>query len=456
MKYRYQKSLFVFRRDLRLQDNSGLIKALEQSREVLCLFVLDPCLMKAERTAAKHFLFQSLQELLAAIAAEGGELLVMEGEAGPCIAKAVRDEGVEAVFINADYSPYASRRDNKTTALLETMNIPVFRQADLLLSEPGEVMKQDGGSYTVFTPYYNRARQRFVPNPKVCPPKRFCKPVKVANADLGKQFAKYRPASPDSPVMKGGRAEAEEILQAIRDLQAYDSERDFPVLNRSSGLSPHLRFGTCSVREVYHTVRGLFGAGHGLIRSLYWRDFFYQIAFFYPHALRGPFREKYRALAWSDNEEHFERWCQGLTGYPIVDAGMRELAATGLMHNRVRMIAGSFLVKHLGINWQWGERWFASHLLDFDKAVNNGNWQWVASTGCDAQPWFRIFNPWLQQKKFDPDADYIRRWVPELANLPTASIHNIGNLALENYPSPMVEHAAATAATKLRYARVND
>jgi deoxyribodipyrimidine photo-lyase len=233
-------------------------------------------------------------------------------------------------------------------------------------------------------------------------------------------------------------------VKGIGDYKNYDDERNLPALKGTTLLGPHNKFGTVSIREVYHLVVESLGVNHTLIRELYWRDFFTHIAWHFPHVFGHAFHRHYDAINWSKDMKLFNAWSEGRTGYPIVDAGMRELVATGFMHNRVRMIVASFLVKDLHLNWRWGEAFFARHLTDYDPAVNNGSWQWAASTGCDAQPYFRIFNPWLQQKRFDAECVYIRRWVPELKNLSDKAIHELGNPDTgrpEKYPHPIVEHA---------------
>jgi deoxyribodipyrimidine photo-lyase len=225
----------------------------------------------------------------------------------------------------------------------------------------------------------------------------------------------------------------------------YEAERDYPSLQGTTGLSAHNKLGTISIREFYHYVRNELGEGHPLIRQLYWRDFFTHLAYHFPDVFRQAFKEKFRNIRWDYNNSMFHAWCSGSTGFPIVDAGMRQLNATGFMHNRVRMIAASFLVKDLHIDWHLGEMYFASQLVDYDPCVNNGNWQWSASTGADSQPYFRVLNPWLQQKKYDPDCEYIRRWVPELREMSASDIHGLEKKqppASTGYPSSIVDHKA--------------
>jgi deoxyribodipyrimidine photo-lyase len=246
------------------------------------------------------------------------------------------------------------------------------------------------------------------------------------------------------------------ILKKMSGFHDYGRQRDFPGVNGTTGLSAHVKFGTISAREFYHAVSDSLGQEHILINQLYWRDFFTQIGYHYPKVLGAAFQDKYARVAWSIDPADFTAWSEGRTGFPIVDAGMRELNATGFMHNRSRMITASFLVKDLHIDWRMGERYFAQKLVDYDPLVNNGNWQWAASTGCDAQPYFRIFNPWLQQVKFDPAAVYIKKWIPELRNFPAEAIHALGkhpSVSLDGYPRPMVDHHLAKEETKSLFRR---
>jgi deoxyribodipyrimidine photo-lyase len=241
----------------------------------------------------------------------------------------------------------------------------------------------------------------------------------------------------------------------LESLSDYEVQRDYPAQDFTSHLSAHNKFGTVSIREVYHRIRKLFGASHTLISELYWRDFFTHIVYHFPHVMGGAFHEKYNGLKWANREDFFKAWCEGRTGFPIVDAGMRELNTTGHMHNRVRMVVSSFLVKDLHIDWRWGERYFAQQLTDYDPAVNNGNWQWAASTGCDAQPYFRIFNPWKQQQRYDLDCEYIKKWIPALRSLPPKDIHDLEKQRERkpgSYPEPIVNHRIASAAAESMFA----
>ncbi len=338
----------------------------------------------------------------------------------------------DAVFINKDYTPFSRRRDDAIRKTLQKRGVVFNEYDDALLCPPGSVLKKEGGPYTVFTPFYKKALQLGVPLPQstVC--------GHFMTADIKSSFllkpGQLKEYSSKNSVINGGRGAGESILKVLAPYKDYASARDIPALDATTKLSAHHKFGTVSVRESFWAVHKALGGDHPLLRQLYWRDFFSHIAYYFPHVFGHSFYDEYDHIPWTNDERSFKAWCEGRTGFPIVDAGMRELNATGFMHNRVRMITASFLVKDLHIDWRLGEKYFAQHLVDHDPAVNNGNWQWVASTGCDHQPYFRIFNPTLQQKRFDPDGEYIRRWVPEIKT--------------SQYPPPLIDHTDACAWTK--------
>ena len=301
----------------------------------------------------------------------------------------------------------------------------------------------------MFTPYYKQALTF-----TVTPPQKLTQGAFYSDT-LKSSFLATHPlvyTKNSSSVVTGGTAQAQKIVRPLEDFTNYEQEHNFPSI-ATTHLSAHNKFGTVSIRTVYHAIYKKLGKSHPLLRQLYWRDFFTTIAFFFPFVFGNAFKEKYNNVVWSTNKKFFEKWCKGMTGFPIVDAGMRELNATGFMHNRARLITGSFLVKDLHINWLWGEKYFAQQLIDYDPSVNNGNWQWVASTGCDSQPYFRIFNPWLQQKKFDPECIYIKKWLPEVKNIPIKDIHNWYKTYSEydNYHPPLVEHDYETKKAKIMY-----
>ncbi|WP_239649589.1 cryptochrome/photolyase family protein [Methylocucumis oryzae] len=317
-----------------------------------------------------------------------------------------------------------------------------------MLNSPEQLVKDNGSAYQVFTPFHKRARQLAVANPQPLAGQHFIQPYANRYKLSSIQPGKLTP----QPHLVGGRQQSLAILQRIAN-QASDFNRT--ELNASSQLSAYLKFGTCSIREAYYAVASRFGMDHDLIRQFYWRDFFTHIAYHFPHVFKQAFNPACNAIAWDNNVELFNLWCQGKTGFPIVDAGMRQLNATGFMPNRLRMITASFLVKDLHISWRWGERYFAQRLMDYDPCLNNGNWQWSASTGCDAQPYFRIFNPWLQQKKFDPNGDYIYQWLPELKPIAITTLHAwYKNNVSCDYPKPIVDHSVASTLSKQRFQAV--
>ena len=327
--------------------------------------------------------------------------------------------------------------------MCDKSNVPFEAFDDLLLHPPQDLLKQNGDPYTIFTPFYKNALKHPVPPPKKNLYKNYApRPIPFAKShSLFKTILNKR-----RPLQKGGRKEGLAILNRLPTTSLYEKERDYPAKEGTTHLSPHLKFTTLSPREVYHAMNPSSRSKNALIRSLYWRDFFSSIALHFPHVFKGAFHEAFDHLSWSKSRSLFIRWCEGETGFPIVDAGMRELNKTGFMHNRVRMITASFLVKDLHIHWQKGERYFAQHLIDYDPAVNNGNWQWVAGTGCDASPYFRIFNPWIQQAKFDPDCTYIKQWIPELAHTEVKTIHRWYKEHTPGlYPAPIVDHAKEAA-----------
>ncbi|MGZ8096940.1 MAG: cryptochrome/photolyase family protein, partial [Methylosarcina sp.] len=352
---------------------------------------------------------------------------------------------INAVFINRDYTPFSRHRDEGILQLCRMLGIDFHNMDDALLTEPEHVLKSDQTPYQVFTPFYNHARRL---------PVRLPEPLSVTHfARSARGPAPYRfealISGESQPGLAGGREEARSLLEQLEELAAYNEIRDIPSVPGTSRLSPHLKFGTCSVREVFLAIQDCLGPGHPLLRQLYWRDFFTHIGYHFPRVFGHAFREKYDAVVWENDRALFQAWTEGGTGFPIVDAGMRELNATGFMHNRLRMITASFLVKDLHVDWRWGERYFARHLVDYDPCVNNGNWQWVASTGCDAQPYFRIFNPWLQQQQFDPDCRYIYQWIPELRSFPAKRIHQWDKSYCRcDYVKPIVSHSLESERAK--------
>lgn len=455
MRQMYPLALHIFRRDLRLNDNIALIEALKSSQAVIPCFIFDE--RQIENNAYKsnnciQFMAHSLQALDTELRKKNSKLYFFYGISEDIIAQLLASLDIRAVFTNRDYTPFSRERDLIIERICHAVNVDFHSCADLLLHEPEEVMKSNHQPYTIFTPFFKKSLQLNVQSPRKNNYKNYYqKPIKFEDKLILKKLLKI---DNKNILLKGGRAEALSQLKLIKDLGDYQQIRDFPAIHGTTQLSAHNKFGAISIREFYAEIVKNFGEEHGLIKELYWRDFFTHIAFHYPHVFGESFYKKYDAIRWSQNQKHFTAWCEGLTGFPIVDAGMRELNVTGYMHNRVRMIVASFLTKDLHIDWRWGEKYFAQRLLDYDPAVNNGNWQWAASTGCDAQPYFRIFNPWLQQKKFDQDCIYIKKWIPELASIEPRIIHNLGTgkvILKADYPKPIINHAAESRKAKIIY-----
>ncbi|MEZ4807435.1 MAG: deoxyribodipyrimidine photo-lyase [Flavobacteriales bacterium] len=415
-------TLFWFRRDLRLHDNHGLYKALKESGNVQPLFIFDTAILDKleDRTDRRvSFLFDRTKELGERLKEKGAVLWMERGRPIEVITRLIKDHPVKAIFTNHDHEPYARKRDEQVRALLEAHGVAFHTFKDQTVFEREEVVKDDGTPYTVFTPYARKWRERLKAEGLPAYPSeqvtggwhRSTAQQHTELSELGFERAAYE-AGPMEP--------------AADLLKRYAARRNTPGVVGTSRIGVHLRFGTVSVRDMVRL-----GLEHSStwLNELIWREFFMQILWHFPHVEHGAFRKEYDAIPWRDDEAAFNAWCEGRTGYPLVDAGMRELLRTGFMHNRVRMVTASFLCKHLLINWQLGEAWFARWLMDFDLASNNGNWQWAAGSGCDAAPYFRVFNPTLQLQRFDPKMAYVHQWAPEYGEL--------------QFPHPIVDHAFA-------------
>jgi deoxyribodipyrimidine photo-lyase len=413
-------SIFWFRRDLRLHDNAGFYHALKSGLLVLPIFIFDPQILdKLSNKADKRvtFIHQQLHKLKQELTALGSDLLVQYATPQQAWQNIIKQYDVKQVYTNHDYEPYAIQRDQEIGELLTSKQIGFNTYKDQCIFEYNEVLKDDGKPYTVFTPYSKKWKAKLTgyfvkayPNQKY-----FNNLVKVDKPSAMPSLASMG-FEPSSFLFPGT-----EVAQSI--IKNYDKTRDFPGIVGTSKLGIHFRFGTISIRE---KARKALALNQTYLNELIWRDFYMQILAHFPHVTQGAFRPEYDLIEWRNNEKEFDAFCQGKTGYPIVDAGMRELNTTGYMHNRVRMIVASFLTKHLLIDWRWGEAYFAEKLLDFDLSANNGGWQWAAGCGTDAAPYFRVFNPYLQTERFDKQLTYIKKWVPEVG---TAS-----------YPKPIVDH----------------
>ncbi|MFX1566094.1 MAG: cryptochrome/photolyase family protein [Promethearchaeota archaeon] len=442
----HQNALFIFRRDLRLEDNTGLINALEESKQVLPCFILDPRLLHqpSPHKNATQFMFEALHDLDNSLQRKQSHLNFFEGIPEDILPKLIASYNLDAVYINRDYSPFSQRRDARIQKICEDTKIAFKQFADALLNEPETITTKNNEPYKVFTPFFRKAFGIPISTPKK---------NTYTNYSLIQQNQQKK-RTPTLPVKKrksantlvgpGTRKACLDILDNLHTFKQYEISRDIPSQHGTTRLSAYIKFGLCSIREVFTAITNQLKPNHLLLKQLYWRDFYTHIAYHYPHVFTGAFRRRFNDIHWNADKILFETWCQGKTGFPIVDAGMQELNTTGWMHNRVRMIVASFLTKDLHINWQWGERYFASKLIDYDPAVNNGNWQWTASTGVDAQPFFRIFNPWRQQEKYDPDCTYIKQWIPALADIEPVIIHSwYKSTEFDTqikYPKPIVDH----------------
>jgi len=421
-------NIFWFRRDLRLHDNAGLYHALRSDLPVQCIFIFDKEILKKlpAEDARVTFLYDEIQRLNTELNELGSSLKVYYDTPQKAWKNITSEFDISTVFTNRDYEPYAKARDQKIESFLKKSTIQFKTFKDHIIFEKEEVTKDDGLPYTVFTPYKNKWLKKLETKMsgkssyyfKSYPNKKFFSQLNQEIGDLEITLSQMK--------FKRSEIEIPSTVVAQKIIKNYDANRNFPAIDGTSKLGVHFRFGTISVREKARKAQSL---NQTYLSELIWRDFYSTILDSFPHVIERAFRAKYDNIEWRTNEEEYQLWKEGKTGYPLVDAGMRELNATGYMHNRVRMVVASFLTKHLLIHWSWGESYFAEKLLDFDLASNNGGWQWASGTGTDAAPYFRIFNPTSQLKKFDKDLVYVKQWVPEYGT--------------DKYPEPMVDHKFA-------------
>jgi deoxyribodipyrimidine photo-lyase len=464
-------AIWWIRRDLRLADNQALAAALLHSGRVLPVFVLDPALVASPYAGEKRlaFLWAGLRELDADLRRRGSSLTVRPGSPTRTLEQLVRESGASVIYAEADYSPYARHRDREVGERL-----PLRLVDGLTVHPPQAVLKKNGTPYTVFTPYRRKWSELSLPSVQAVLPA----PDSIGGVPgLESDPIPAAPALGSRVPFVPGEQEAARRLQGFVDrehspIYRYGHLRDRLDVSGTARLSPYLRFGMLSARQaVISAVTAIAAApderalsnAESWLRELIWREFYISILYHFPAVRRASFRPELRDIRWSNDESVFRAWCEGRTGYPVVDAGMRQLSETGWMPNRARMIVASFLVKDLLIDWRWGERWFMRHLMDGDPAANNGGWQWTAGTGTDAAPYFRIFNPVTQAKRHDPDGTYVRRWVPELARVPQKMVHEpwrmdeetqqrAGCVIGRDYPAPIVEHAWARDRVLAAYA----
>ncbi len=409
-------NIFWFRRDLRLVDNVGFCNALKGKLPVLPIFIFDVKILKElpKDDARVSFIYNCLAKMNDELNETNSALKIYHGNPEKIWDTILQDFNAQNVITNHDYEPYAQERDKAVKNILAKKEIGFHTYKDQVIFEKNEVTKDDGLPYTVYTPYKNKWYEHFTED-MISVPKAY-----------KENLLKFKTNFPSLQDLGFKKSEITVRPFNLNELDNYANTRNIPSIDGTSYLSPHLRFGTIGIRQLMTKV-GMNKTT--FINELIWREFFMQILFHFPKVVNNNFREKYDGINWRNDDADFQKWCEGKTGYPMVDAGMRQLNQTGYMHNRVRMVTASFLVKHLLIDWRWGEAYFAKKLLDYDLSANNGNWQWAAGTGCDAAPYFRIFNPTSQLEKFDKKLEYVKKWVPELET--------------NKYPPPMVEHKFA-------------
>ena len=415
-------NIFWFRRDLRIEDNTGLYFALKDSRPVLPVFIFDQnILLKLDNQDDPRvtFIYEEIKKLKDQIESYGSSLYVAYGNPEAIFADLVTKYAPEKIFTNHDYEPYARRRDAAVGSHLKEKGVDFISFKDQVIFEKNEVIKDSGEPYTVFTPYSKKWRTKFAETGlELYPSESFTGKFVKTSPFILPELSSFGFSGISLPVP------SKDIDLSL--LRKYHLTRDFPAVSGTSRLSVHLRFGTVSIRKLFKIA---VEANEVFLNELIWREFYMMILWHFPHVADQSFKPAYDMIKWRNDEKEFSAWCEGKTGYPIVDAGMRELNRTGYMHNRLRMITASFLTKHLLTDWRWGEAYFAKKLMDFELSSNNGGWQWAAGTGCDAAPYFRVFNPALQTEKFDPEKKYIMKWIPELNTF--------------HYPKPIVEHTFA-------------
>ena len=454
MNKKYNNSLVWFRRDLRDYDHAALSHALQESNHVFCIFIFDKEILNALKNKEDRrveFIWESVKELKESLREKKSDLIVTYDLASNAISRAIDEFKIEAIYTNRDYEPQAIKRDETIKSLASKKNIAFYDFKDQVVFEKDEILTALEKPYTVFTPYKNNYLKklnqttlpRFDIEPFIKNLAQFKSEPLLTLKDMGFQTTNLSKIKIYTG-MTGGKLLTEDFKERMA---FYKKTRDFPAIKGVSYLSVHLRFGTVSIRQLFRLALESFSEGSETwLNELIWREFYFQILFHRPDvALGKAFKKEYESIAFENNPDYFKAWTEGKTGYPIVDASMRQLNQTGFMHNRLRMIAASFLVKDLLVDWRWGEAYFAEKLIDFDLSANNGGWQWAASTGCDAQPWFRIFNPITQSLRFDPKGKFIKKYIPELNTFDDDEIHApwfSQNTQKIDYPKPIIDHAS--------------
>ncbi len=448
------ESIFIFRRDLRLDDNTALIKACQESSKVYPIFITNPLQVGNQNSYRSQNSIQFLHEsLLDLQELSNNKITILHGDNTKVIEHIIdnlnknKNNKISKVYCNQDYTPYAKKRDQELKELLDKNNIELHLFQDYTLTPIDSVLTDSGTPYTKYTPYKNKAMKIKIPEPvtftKNLKDKLFKIKISKYEDDLD-IFLKYYSPNPHINV-HGGRVLGLQIIKNSKNFVDYVKNRN-TLTYKTTFLSAYIKFGCVSLREVYHGFHKNLPSDSAFFNELYWHDFYAQAIYHYPKVLEGKsMDERFDKIKWSGSLKDFEKWCQGETGFPIVDAAMKQINTTGFMHNRARMIVASFLVKTLLCNWRWGEKYFAQHLVDYDPASNVGGWLWTAGGGFDSQPYFRIFNPWTQSEKFDINAEYIKYWLPQLKDIPAKDLHtwNLSHTKYHqiDYPSPCVDYS---------------
>ena len=446
MTTKFENGLFIFRRDLRIIDNNGLNYLSTICNNIFTIFIFTPEQVgnrnDYKSDNAVQFMIESLQDLSSEISKQGGKLHTFYGDNERVIKECIDKMDIQLVCYNLDYTPYAKKRDADIVKLCEKNKTYVIYDYDYYLHEPDQIMNGSGQPYQKFTPYYNKAIKTKIASPSGRRKIKFAKSSAHFShtISLDEAMKKFTHVN-ENILVHGGRVNALKLLKNAMKTQSHYAKTHNDLTKNTTLLSASIKFGCVSIREVYDA----FKHKKELARQLIWRDFYGQVLYHFPHVLGHSMKPNYDKIKWNYNQGWFKKWCDGETGFPIVDAGMRQMNHIGYMHNRSRLIVASFLVKTLLIDWKKGEKYFATMLTDYDVANNNGNWQWCSSSGSDSQQYFRIFNPWRQQEEFDPDCEYIKKWVPELKDVPAKDIHNWENTWMNfkdtGYPKPIVDYA---------------
>jgi deoxyribodipyrimidine photo-lyase len=442
-----RNGIFIFHRDFRIVDNVGLLQASKGCEKIFTCFIFTPEQVgRANKYRSKNaiqFMIESLQELSSDIKHNGGELMCFYGKQSDVLKMLIKSLDIDAVYFNKDYTPYAIERDNETAKICEKLNVKCEMFSDYYLFEPGTVLSGAGKTaYKKYTPFYNAVIHKKVDPPSTKKIKNFTRRQVHGQISLNEALATF--AKPNQEILvNGGRSIGIQRLKTtFREHKTYDAHRDFFIEN-TTFLSAYIKFGCVSVREAYRVFSN---TSSGLVRELIWREFFAHVLYSYPEVVGKSYQPRYQHIKWHNSGPNFDKWKQGETGFPIVDASMRQMNATGYMHNRGRMMVASFLIKTLLMDWRLGEQYFAQNLTDYDIASNNGNWQGISGTGVDMKPYFRDMNPWIQQEKFDKDCEFIKKWVPELRDVEPDDIHKWYIMCSESkykdvrYPKPIVDY----------------